>query len=351
MDIPLSHLAHLTRPGNFHPLPPPATPLELPPPSTPISSLLASGHFRAAALLSARQLAAPPSVQAPLNAAQVLALWHIRLASLSLLAFEHLASDEARALGDAVDGEVYRSPVDGESIVPWGLRVLAVRLQARAEGDLGRAVIAMHVLAREARRRARQIDEDTTDERRLWGERLADLHVRIVSLLVELGDLEGAERLLQSGKVSVSKENTQQHDLLSSRLFLLYLHIGNIAKAKETMAEAETDRSGMTIALKPLLGVSEGEHELGEEQTDDEAALQNLAIHKLYSGDLTGAKNMLADAVERGLRFPTLLFNLSTIFELRTDRAKELKMGLGKHLGSRDDTALGAEHSVTDLKV
>lgn len=145
-------------------------------------------------------------------------------------------------------------------------------------------------LAREARV---EVANSTGEVRKSWKERLEDLGVRVGNALVEMGDLDGAARHLES--LRLGRSSTDGDEMLRQRIALLYLRIGDVAAAKRFIGEGE---SGSTMdLLQPLLSMAEGRYEdavhgwkaLREAPSTScpEMVTQNLAVCLLYTGKPT----------------------------------------------------------------
>ncbi|KAI9796257.1 MAG: hypothetical protein M1833_006426 [Piccolia ochrophora] len=356
-------LSFLCRPEIYHPL----TNLDIPasfltpapPPSSPIPTLLAKGHFVAAAQASATLLTTPP----PPPASTLFSTLYARLASLTLLNLTSLAATESKALGDLSD-PVYRNPVTGVHLVPWELQVLAVRLQAIGWGDARRVVGGYFELAREARKEAVR-REASAGEKQIWRDRLTDLGLRIASALVEMGDLEAAARFLSDLRPSSDTASpTEQDDALSARLALVYLTSGDVASARRCLPSTSSSASQPTLltALTALassdfpLAITHLRTLLAVDPPPANAAVltQNLAVCLLYTGEIAAARRELEALVERGDAFHALTFNLATVYELCSEKARGWKVGLAEKVagkrGRREGGGLG-EMGNADFKL
>lgn len=165
-------------------------------------------------------------------------------------------------------------------LVPWELRVLAVRLQGIGYGDTKRGILGYYDLARDARE---EIMRTTGEERRMWRERLEDLGVRVGNALVEMGDFAGAARHLES----LRRKHAKNERFLNKRLAMLYLRLGDVTAARRYI-EVETDENS---ALRPLLSMSEGRYEDAVQEWEalrknskSDMITQNLAVCLLYTG-------------------------------------------------------------------
>lgn len=157
-----------------------------------------------------------------------------------------------------------------------------MRLQGIGYGDSKRGVSGYYDLARDARD---QITKTVGEERRMWKERLEDLGVRVGNALMEMGDFTGAARHFESLKHRDGRDDV----VLDGRLALLYLRLGNVARARRYV-EAVEDGNAM---LRPLLSMAEGRYEDAvaewrelRNSSDSELVTQNLAVCLVYTGHL-----------------------------------------------------------------
>ena len=228
-------------------------------------------------------------------------------------------------------------------------------------------------LAREARV---EVAKSAGEARQMWKGRLEDLGVRVGNALVEMGDLEGAGRHLES--LQLARSCADGDEIRRERIALLYLRIGDVAAAKRFVGE---DGSGSTVGvLQPLLRMAEGRYEDAVEgwkalraapsASNPEMATQNLAVCLLYTGRLDEvcfsaglyyaiaalkcirqARSLLEKLVDEGHSFHALTFNLSTMYELCTDKARALKTELTEKVASLDMSDVGWEKSNVDFKL
>ncbi|KAJ5804600.1 uncharacterized protein N7518_000903 [Penicillium psychrosexuale] len=351
-------LSFLLRHSNFHTLSHLEIPLPLRSeflilnPGEPLSTtlgtlekLLAEGRFLIAAHFSASVLTS--SLVSPTDIKIIFSLFYTRLACLDLSGNTVLAAQESKALEDLssafyyIDLELESAPVDADynpendeeyeqdprHIVPWPLRVLAVRLQSIGFGDPRRSIGGLYEIALEARREIMR-SEATEAERELWKQRLADLGVRSVNALIEMRDFDAARRSLDNLRVPGPESN-----ITKLRKALLLLRIGDLDAASQVFGDAnEAKEPGL---LKPLISMSDGRFAdavaewriLGEDRTRTDGALvaQNLAVCLLYTGQLDESRRLLEAQVASNHSFGSLIFNLSTVYELCSDSANRMK--------------------------
>lgn len=265
-----------------------------------LNEFLAKGHFLLAAHLSAILLTSPS--MRPSDSKTIFTLLYTRLACLELTGNTALAAQESKALEDLhstfyyVDtdllaaGDVAPQVPNKSSyhIVPWPLRVLAVRLQSIGFGDPRRGITGLYELGFEARQEIMRPGLDKS-KRQIWQERLLDLGVRSVNALVEMGDLDAAQRSLNNLGFGDSDS-----DSIKTRTALLALRIGDVTAAKEILSKSDVLREGI---LKPLTSMADGRY--GDAISEWRALLdnpiksnepmivQNLAVCLLYTGQLS----------------------------------------------------------------
>ncbi|CAK7224615.1 hypothetical protein SCUCBS95973_005580 [Sporothrix curviconia] len=367
---------------------------------TLLADLLAAGHFRAAAIVAARQLVATPD---PTDHTRIFALLYTRLACLLLLDATSLAAQEAKALED-LNSPFYRGePVPGAGhdarlaphLVPWELRALHVRLQALGFGDPRRAVMSYYELAREARIRiGAALAAHDNSARELWKGRLAELGIQVAGALIEMDDLAGAAAHLtnmggdtasQASQTGTSTPTHASRRIAMARA-LLWLQLGDVEEARAAMggsgsgAGRTVESTGLSSLSSPrvhgssssggddiaarvvdaLCDMADGEYTaalsswraLREDAPNDEMVGINLAVCLLYVGQMQEGRAVLEALVDAGASSHTLLFNLSTMYELCTDRAKALKLALAQRVANQMPAAgQGWEKTNADFKL
>lgn len=264
-----------------------------------LEKLLSEGHFLIAAHLCASILTG--SKVSPTEIQLIFSLFYTRLACLVLSGNTSLAAQESKALEDLssafyyVDTDIERSDIildhshretPASHIVPWPLRVLAVRLQSIGFGDPRRGIAGLYELGLEARREITRPGQ--AFERGIWKERLADLGIRSVNALIEMGDLDAARRSLDS--LTAPPDETKANEM---RKLLLMLRIGDLDAAKRLLGSAEREDA----ILKPLLSMAESRYAdavaewralsgTGAHPNEEALILQNLAVSLIYTGQL-----------------------------------------------------------------
>ncbi|OJJ51508.1 hypothetical protein ASPZODRAFT_55774 [Penicilliopsis zonata CBS 506.65] len=381
-DLFSSHgkdLSYLLRSDIYHPLSqlsvPPAlrTEFVVPVPGETVSTLLgalerllAEGHFLVAAHLCATLLT--PSFISATDSNSIFTVLYLRLACLELSGNAILAAQESKALEDLSSTFYYvgtdqkaseGAPEHGHHgaprhIVPWPLRLLAVRLQSIGFGDPRRGIGGLYELGLEARREILR-PGTTNSERAIWSDRLADLGVRSVNALIEMGDLETARRSL----ANLTASRTMDH-VARTRKALLLLKIGDLDAAKKLQSEAgESDDS----LLKPLLSMAEGRYldatsewrallDSAFQESERAMIVHNLAVCLLYTGQLNEARPFLESLISENNSFGSLTFNLSTIYELCSEKAATLKTQLVERVSKQPVSGhTNLEHPNSDFKL
>jgi hypothetical protein len=268
-----------------------------PDPSTPLPDLISTGHFRSAAIKAA-QILTSPGIN-PSDHRLIFELVYTRLSCLTLCNQTALASQEVKALED-LNSNYYRDDLHGGHLVPWELRVLAVRLQGMGFSDARRGVMGYYDLAREARGalavlKSPQEDADppiAEGDVILWEGRLAELGIRVTSALIEMGDLEGATRFLGTLKYPTGEDPTGALKL-DFQKSLLWLCLGDVEAARLCVTGKEmNNEENVTLALAHMadadfdLAAKAWESLLCGEGNIAEKAMwkQNLGVCFLYLG-------------------------------------------------------------------
>ncbi|KAI4189311.1 MAG: hypothetical protein L6R41_001535 [Letrouitia leprolyta] len=330
-----------------------------------LQDLLHHGHFLTATILAAATLTSSPS----LPTSEIFSLLYTRLACLSVTHHTSIAAQESLILGDLNSPFYFTSSghsdsIDGEPgekqdcIIPWHLRLLATRLQAIGAGDMRRCVQGYYDLAAYARAKYKQSTTATSKE--LWQGRLQDLALRTGNALVEMGDLSGAKRFLESLIGSTMAEREEpidmpqdgawmgQNKVLKGWLAILCLRMGELEGARRWIDAGTTDDSDSAEQQRAhrvydaLYSMAQGRYEEAVVRWRDLlkgqyeiVATHNLAVCLVYTGNVSEATQVLEDMVDQGLAFHALTFNLATVYELRTERAGERKLQMAERVAER----------------
>jgi tetratricopeptide (TPR) repeat protein len=303
-----------------------------------------------AAIAAARNLISA----APGDHDTLLHLIHVRLACLCLLQEHALAAQESKVLGD-LNSAFYRHPLTNAHLVPWDLRLLVVRLTALGYGEWRKGIMGYYELARECRESILRASSD--DDKAMWRARLRDCGIRVANVLVEMGDLEGAGRHLAT--LAADGDQTREISLMEA---LVWLRVGDTASARRCLARASSASADALVdgALNALVQLADSDYQaaaesfqaLHEDFPEDAMVAQNLAVCLLYTGRISDASNILSELVEHSPPFHSLVLNLSTVYELCTERNREKKLGLAEKLaGRRDGAGMGWELSNAEFKL
>ena len=348
-DDPAKDFSFLLQPQSYHPLPPATTTTPVPfqkPPSTdiPLEALLHKGSYTLAATTALGELLASPAPPLP----RIITLFHIRLLALSLLPHTlTLAALESKILGD-LSSPIYLTSAStgGQThILPFSLRILATRLQSHADGSWRRGVAGLYDLAREARLHA--TSATASNIRAKWSTHLQDLGLNIASALVEVGDHDGAGRLLDTMRPPILTPNAANPRLDRHHLYraLIYLRLGDVSAALSLFpAESTTPNAQVVRALALVANGAYTESStafrnlIQHDAPHKELLFSNLATSLLYTGDVQAARTLYEELVTDGFRFHGLTFNLSTVYELCAggNTAQTLKAQLASKLAERD---------------
>ena len=354
-DMPPKDFSFLQDPQAYHVLPATNVPPPFlnaphaPPVSSPIDSLLLSGHYRPAAVAAARNLVSA----APGDHDTLFHLVHVRLACLCLLQEHALAAQESKVLGD-LNSAFYRHPLTNAHLVPWHLRILVVRLAALGYGEWRKGIMGYYELARECRE---NILRRSDDEKPMWRSRLRDCGIRVANVLVEMGDLEGAGRHL--GTLVADGEQSRE---ISTMETLVWLRVGDMQSARRCLARASEASPDELVdgTLKALIQLADADYPaatmsfeaLREKFPQDAMVAQNLAVCLLYTGRISDAASILSELVDQSPPFHSLVLNLSTVYELCTERNRDKKLALAEKMASRKGgDGVGWELSNAEFKL
>lgn len=274
-----------------------------------LENQLAEGHFLLAAYLCGTILTS--SSISPTDTKLVFALFYTRLACLELSGHVTIAAQESKALEDLSSAFYYVDLNHTEStpdedkaeqaqprtlrhIVPWPLRVLAVRLQSIGFGDSRRGIGGIYEIGLEAWREIMRPDI-SREEKAIWKDRLADLGIRSVNALIEMGDFDAAKRSLHNLRTSGPGS-----DKNGMRKVLLFLLIGDLDGAKHVFDQSDPSEEAW---FQPLLSMAEGNYTdavthwrnllQNHPNRPDEAMIsQNLAVCLLYTGQLNEVRDL-----------------------------------------------------------
>lgn len=288
----------------------------------------------------------------PTDSMTIFHLLSVRYACLELSGNVLLAAQEAKSLEDLGSTFYYLEPPLDETaadegaerplpkhIVPFHLRIQALRLQSIGFSDPRRGVSALYDLGAECREYLSS-PIITGEQRQLWSSRLQEIGVRVINALIEMGDIDCARRTMDAMKPT-SKDEL---DLWHLRKLTLSIRMGLLGEAKKLIETMDCPPAKKQI-LESLIAVAEERFDAAADLLDQPAvqeypalaalAKQNLAVVHLYRGDIQQAKAILETLVGDQHSFQTLTVNLATVYDLTTDRARDYKMALADRIAQQ----------------
>lgn len=313
-----------------------------------IGELLSAAHL-AAGILTSQELD-------PTDVDTVADLLSIRYSCLELTGNTLVAAQESKVMEDLNSEFYYIVPLPVSSaqpgsessstpaihILPFSLRLQASRLQSIGFSDPRRGVSSLYDLGLECREHLSSPDLSPS-ERELWGRRLRELGIRVVNALIEINDLDCAKRTLASLRPTLDVE-------WKTRMSLLMMKVGDLSAAKDLL-EGSSEENDL---LGALLATAEGRFEDAVLEWEKMRALdhaghlksivqQNLAVNHLYAGHLSDARRVMEDMVQEEEGYGSLTFNLATIYELSSEKSRDLKVALAIRVASQDGNTLKAK--------
>ncbi|KAK9473871.1 uncharacterized protein V1510DRAFT_412930 [Dipodascopsis tothii] len=215
------------------------------------------------------------------NGTQILDLWALRLAALSLVPLTTVAEQEGAQLNDLGTPESFR----GTPTVPWRLRVLLVKIQTPVHGQLG--AVKYYALAREARGEAWKVRG--TPAEAMWRTRLRACGLYVAAMLVQMKDYGTAADHLLVMLESVPEGDDEARAEVVQALAVVAVTMGDARKLAKWLrllpgaepAEPDPDAGPVTgSAAAPLLALCAGDaaplHALVRAGTRDANMLFNL---------------------------------------------------------------------------
>lgn len=313
---------------------------------------------------------------------------------------------EANPHESDADPELADPIIDFDSILPWELRLLATYLQHSPSPRLVSAYYDLATYARHQYSLSCQPHVNDGDQKLLWKSRLRDLGVRVANALVEMRDWGGARRHLQGLRVGLGEgmDGRGEDEQLRGRIALVCVRVGDLKGAREVLElgkgviglqkgepddtvdeggegrngtqdktgpggedrreeeEGETERTIYAEAILPLISVASGSYDFAHTQLlasllPSDLAQNNQAVSALYAGRLGEARGVLEglfnrDGEGKGTNASkALLFNLSTVYELATDRSRNLKMGMAEKIAAQEGGETGWERAGSEFKL
>ncbi|KAJ7696598.1 hypothetical protein B0H17DRAFT_1053832 [Mycena rosella] len=304
---------------------------------TDFHTLVMSNAWRALARMARDRIVTSD----PEDLTLILGLWYLRLSSLARLRLFNQTTAECTnlfGLLNAIEPPAARAWLF-DRVLPFELEVMHARLKYWT-GDHMAYLDALHALLRKCKSRARKARGEHTAVA-MWKERGARVCLIMASQLMEMKDYAAAAKLLEP-------LCTQGADVTSpalrSAVARIYLQSGNLGMAERHFAAAAADPSTLpaTRAMNAaLLAAAEGDWPRAsevlrvgilEEAPDNHVAVNNLCVALLSQGKLKEGIDEMEKALHASPQSVVIaepfLFNLSTLYELRSATAIENKRNL-----------------------
>ncbi|GAA6028780.1 hypothetical protein JCM8097_007391 [Rhodosporidiobolus ruineniae] len=312
-----------------------------------LSSLIASRNYRGTARYAYNAI----TQSTPEKTSYLLSHWLLRLHSLLRLRLVPQLAAELSALFALLPPsfclaapDVFPSETPRFHLaVPFDLHVLAAALPG-LQGDKAVGAERLTALLKNtkeemwaAKRAGRGEDEA------LGRGRAARVGKMLADLLVEIKATSSAITLLTSATPSPT---------LHRQLSRLHFSTGNLAGLSAHVGEIADERERREVGVLELVAQgkwaeAEGElRSLVEETSEDVEVVNNLAVVLLYSGKLDEAIALLSGLLSSNPSYayndPTVLFNLATLTELRTEQAGAQKIRMLRSAAEFGGQALDA---------
>ncbi|KAJ6591504.1 hypothetical protein DFH09DRAFT_907373 [Mycena vulgaris] len=271
----------------------------------------------------------------------ILGLWYLRLSSLARLRLFNQTTAECTnlfSLLNAIEPPATRAWLF-DRILPFELEIMHARLKYWT-GDHMAYLDALHALLRKCKTRSRRAKGEPTAVA-MWKERGARVCLILASQLMEMKDFAAAAKLLEPLCEQVPDVTSPA---LRSAVARIYLQSGNLGMAARHFAVAAADAStppAMRAMNAALLAAAEGDWPQAseilrsgvlEENPDNYVAVNNLCVALLSQGKLKEGIDEMEKALhaspESVVVAEPFLFNLSTLYELRSATAIENKRNL-----------------------
>ncbi|KAL4065832.1 hypothetical protein J3A83DRAFT_4098750 [Scleroderma citrinum] len=284
----------------------------------------------------------------PEDLSRILDLWSLRLSALARLRLTNQASaecDNLFAVLNAVAVHPAHAP-DMLSAYPFELSVLRARVRYWA-GDVKGYIDMLAGLLVGCKANARMEGKRGKANLSMWLERAARVCLMIASQLVEMKDYHAAIKLLeplcmQRLSPSPSGPLTASHSIHSA-VGRVHLLSGNLQKAAEHFGIVAScvDAGESTVAMNTALMCSatgDWSHaeaalkKVLEHDPQNYTATNNLAVTLLAQGRVKDGIELLESAMRESpasvLVAEPFIFNLSTLYELRSSTAMDNKREL-----------------------
>ncbi|KAF9266892.1 hypothetical protein L218DRAFT_1066581 [Marasmius fiardii PR-910] len=275
----------------------------------------------------------------------ILGLWYLRLSCLSRLRLFNQTTVECNNLFsvlNAVEPPESREWLF-ERVLPFELEVMRARLKHWA-GDHMAYLDELSFLLKKCKTKSRSPNKsDPTINGPMWKERGARIALIMASQLMEMKEFGAACKLLEP----LLQQQYESEDLssppLRSAIARIYLQSGHLSMAKKHIDIVNEDpnaEQSLKDMNKALLASANGEWETAsqvlqrilEDDSENFAAVNNLSVSLLAQGKLKEGIEVLEKALRTSpssvVVAEPFLFNLSTLYELRSTTATQKKLDL-----------------------
>ncbi|KAI0705216.1 hypothetical protein BC835DRAFT_1403779 [Cytidiella melzeri] len=278
----------------------------------------------------------------PEDLALILSLWYLRLSALARMRLFNQTSAECANLFmviNSIQPESARTWLY-DRLLPFELEVLHAKTKYWAGDHMGyldSLVVLLKRCRQQARQSARKKDQVANG---MWKERGARLCLIIASQLIEMKDFIAAAKILEP---LCKQEDGTRSAHLQSAVARIYLQGGCVEMAVKHFSDVVQDptaEASLKTMNAALLAAAEGDWEKADQafrqilqsEPDNYLAVNNLAVTLLSQGHIKEGIQILEDALKSSPSLITvaepLLFNLSTLYELRSATAAQKKREL-----------------------
>ncbi|KAJ7446747.1 hypothetical protein FB451DRAFT_1291373 [Mycena latifolia] len=306
---------------------------------TDFHTLVMSNSWRALARMARDRIVTSD----PEDLTLILGLWYLRLSSLARLRLFNQTTAECTnlfSLLNAIEPPAARAWLF-ERVLPFELEVMHARLKYWT-GDHMAYLDALHALLRKCKSRARRAKGEPTAVA-MWKERGARVCLILASQLMEMKDYAAAAKLLEP-LCAQGPGAEVTSPAMRSAVARIYLQSGHLGMAERHFAVAAADPgtpAPMRAMNAALLAAADGDWSRASEvlranilseNPDNFVAVNNLCVALLSQGKLKEGIDEMEKALHASPQSVVIaepfLFNLSTLYELRSATAIENKRNL-----------------------
>ncbi|CAE6369073.1 unnamed protein product [Rhizoctonia solani] len=291
-----------------------------------LETLVMSNSWRALARMAKDQIVATPSA----DTALILDLWSLRLTSLARMRLFNQATAECSNLYSVLN--TISPPSIRRQTVPYELEVFHTRTMYWS-GDLRGYLDELTRLIRVCKSMARR--DEKPGSWGAWTERGMRTGMMVVTQLIEMQDYPGALEILRP--LAMSPKAPSEIRFALARIMM---EAGDTKSVKLALEGMETD--AITKALEAaMIGRWEEAEEVLRKAHEDEKdngtdeliqVINNLAVVLLACGKLDEAigllESMLKSSPASFVAVESFLYNLATLYELRSNAAVDRKRNM-----------------------